>query len=96
MISVVCVCGGESGVPHDAVESRNAKRVPLRGDPAPELVQRKHLLLGSVSYTHESWTINLSSVFGVYKKVCQGWYKGTPITSNEIFPPAHFGVSKAY
>ena len=37
-------------------------------------------------FTHKSWAINLPSAFGVYKKVCQGWYKRASIACEEVLP----------
>ena len=43
--------------------------------------------------THESWTIDLSSVFGFYKQVHQGRYKRASIASDEILPLVRYAVS---
>ena len=42
-ISAGQVQGEESELPHDAVEGCNAQKVPLRGDPAPKLIQRQRV-----------------------------------------------------
>ena len=78
--------GEVSELPHDTVEGCNAEEVPLRGNPAPELIERQRMLLKSICSTHESWTIDLPSAFGVDEEIYQGWYEGASVAPKEIGP----------
>ena len=84
---VVDECKGEEWeLPHDAVEGCNAQKVPLRGHPAPKLILRERVLFKAVHRTHESWTVDFPSTFGVYEEVYQSWDEGASVASKEIFP----------
>ena len=51
-------------LPYNAVESCDAEEVPLGGNPAPELVLDQQVFDRITLCTHESWTVDPSSVFG--------------------------------
>lgn len=59
------VLGKQTDLPHDAVEGRDTEKVPFGGNPAPELILCERFPQDCIC-THESWTIDLSSVFGFY------------------------------
>lgn len=60
---------------------------PILGKPNTKAENKcQRMLPGALFGTHESWTIDFPSAFGVYEEVYQGWDEGTPVASEKILP----------